>query len=124
MIETRTATIQLGSDGIIRVKLNPGPDALIEDAIESVAAVRKLAAGTEHPLLVDLREQKSVSKESRSYYTGEEAAKLVTAVAIVVGSPVSRVIGNFYIGFSKQRTPLRLFDSETMSVDWLKGFIK
>jgi hypothetical protein len=36
---------------------------------------------------------------------------------------MSRVIGNFFIGFSRTNIPTRLFTSEAEAIDWLKTFI-
>jgi hypothetical protein len=42
-------------------------------------------------------------------------------VALLVGSPVTRVIGNFFIGLNKPRWPVRLFRSESDALAWLGG---
>ena len=42
--------------------------------------------------------------------------------ALVVGSPVSRVIGNFFVGLNRPKYPLRLFDDQEFATAWLLGF--
>jgi hypothetical protein len=44
----------------------------------------------------------------------------VSAFAIIIQSPLSRVIGNFFMGLNKPRVPARLFKSEKEAVKWLK----
>ena len=48
---------------------------------------------------------------------------MATAVALVVDTPVSRVLGNFYLGLSKPHIPSRLFNDEAEALDWLKRFL-
>jgi hypothetical protein len=44
-------------------------------------------------------------------------------VALLVGSPMSRAIGNFFIGLNKPLIPTRLFVSEPEALAWLRGFL-
>ena len=67
---------------------------------------------------------KSLSREARHYYASDEAAKVARAVALIVGTPVSRVLGNFYLGLSNPHLPTRLFSSEGEALEWLKGYIE
>ena len=63
-----------------------------------------------------LREQ---TREARAYFASDEVARRVRAVALWVDSPVSRMIGNFFLGVGVQRTPSKIFTSEADAVSWL-----
>jgi len=119
---TRTAKIWLDADGILRVNTFPGLEDTLDDAKQNVAACAKLAAGKRRPILIDMRNLKAQSREVRAYYTGPEGTKLNLAMAILVESPMSRVIGNFFLGFNKMDLPTQLFKSEDEALTWLKGF--
>jgi hypothetical protein len=84
----------------------------------------KISKGKKLPLLVDSRNIKSMEREARVYYAGEEGRKSVSACALLIGSPVSRVIGNFFMGLNKPLVPTRLFTSETEAIEWLRRFIE
>ena len=45
-------------------------------------------------------------------------------VRIIVGTPVSRVLGNFYLGLSNPHLPSRLFSSGDEALEWLKGYLE
>ena len=90
--------------------------------MQNVATCAKLATGKPRPILIDMRSMKAQSREVRAYYTGPESAKMLTATAILVESPMSRLIGNFLLGFNKINVPTRLFKSEDEALVWLKGF--
>lgn len=71
------------------------------------------------PVLVDLRAVRSQSAEARAYLAGPEATKVSAAVALLVASPLSRAIGNFYLGFNRPEVPTRLFTDEIEAERWL-----
>ena len=120
---TRTATIWLDADGILRIITFPGVEDTIEDAKNNVATCARFAGDKVRPTLIDMRTLKAQSREVRAYYTGPESKKIICAVAVLVDSPISRVIGNFFIGFNKMDLPTKLFKSEDEALTWLKGFL-
>ena len=75
-------------------------------------------------MLVELDNVKTVSKESRGVYSSEETSKYLSAAALLVGNPVSRIIGNFYLGINKTAMPVKMFTSSKEAIAWLKSFIK
>jgi hypothetical protein len=119
---TRTGKLWLDEDGILRILPTPGTEDSLDDAKQNMAASAKLAAGQRRPILIDLRSIKTQSREVRAYYTGPEARKLLLAIGLLIDSPMSRMIGNFFLGFNKMDLPTRLFKSEDEALVWLKGF--
>jgi hypothetical protein len=120
----RVARLWLGEDGIVRIIHVSGAEVTLEDARETMAAYLKINGGKRLPLFVDTKTMKSMSRETRKYYAGEEAAKVASAAAIIVGTPASRVLGNFYLGLSNPHLPSRLFSSEEEALEWLKGYLE
>jgi hypothetical protein len=121
-IVTRTAKTRLGAGNIIHATSLPGSVQTLAEAQENMQAVEQLAQGRPCALLVDLRQIRSQDREAREYYTRPENAKALRAVAVLIDSPMSRVIGNFFIGFSKPVVPTRLFRSEAEAIEWLQAF--
>jgi len=123
IIETRTAKIWLGEDSIFRLIYSPKVEVKLDDAREITAAQYKLLKGKKLPLLADTREMKSIDREARQHFKSEEIPKTTSAVALLVSSPVSRVIGSFFLGINKPLHPVKLFTSEAEAIKWLKEFI-
>jgi len=119
---SRVAKVWLGDDGIVRIIHVPGAEVTLEDAKETMAAYLKIYEGKRRPLFIDTKTMKSLAREARHYYAGEEAAKFASAAAIIVGTPVSKVLGNFYLGLSNPHLPSQLFSSEDEALAWLKGY--
>jgi len=124
VVLTRTAKVWLGEDGIVRANYFPNAEETLADAKESIATVVKVSKRKKCPVLVDSRNLKSITREARAYYAGEENAKVVNSTALLIDSPISKIIGNFFMNFNKPKFPTRLFTSETEAIEWLKGFIE
>ncbi len=124
LIETRTARIWLGEDGIIRSIVLRNAEQVLADVKENIAALVEVSQGKKRPLLVDIRIMKSVDREAREYLAGDEATRNNCATAMIVGSPLSRTIGNFIMIFNKPRFPTKLFTSEAAALAWLKEFVE
>jgi len=123
-IATRVNTVSLGEDGIARVIHVPDAEVTLEDAQETMVAYLKVSKNKKRPLLVDTKTMKAFARAARKYFAGKEAAKVASAVALIVGTPVSRVLGNFYLGLSNPHLPTRLFSSEGEALEWLRGYIE
>jgi hypothetical protein len=121
--QTLTATLRMGVEGILRVTLKAGASLNLEHAKLNLAATTALAAGQRVPVLIDLRPGRSLDREARALYSGDQTGKVVCAVALLIGSPLSRAIGNMFMGLNKPAYPLRLFSSEAEAVAWLAGFL-
>ena len=122
--ETDTATLTVDESGIVRVVIKAGASLGLEDMRRHFRVGMQHDGGKQRPVMVDTRLVKAVSREARAYACGPEAAALVSAQAVVVGSPVSRIIGSFFLGLNKPGFPTRMFTSEDEAADWLKGFLR
>ncbi len=116
---TRVCSFELDPRGFVRATIRPGAEMVLEDARDALRATAELAGGVRRPVLVDAREVKSQSRDARAYFASEEAARVCVAVAILIGSPVSRVLGDFFLRHTTQLVPTRLFTQDEAAVDWL-----
>lgn len=123
VIETRSAQIWLESDGIVRAVIRPSADELtLQDAIENIAAIKVVAGEMRRPVLSDIRQTVGASKAHRDHFSDEEASSIVLAGAVLISSPLSRMIGNFFMQVNSPPYSVRLFTSEEQALDWLRGF--
>ena len=113
----------MGDDGIARTKVKPGSEVTVETARENSDAVNALFTEKKFPLLIDARGIKSITREARNQFTTRGRETNTKAFAILIGSPLSRVIGNFFMGINKPALPTRLFENETDAERWLKQFL-
>ena len=82
----------------------------------------KFQQETEYPIYCDIRGMKRADKEARDFLA-KEGSSYTKGVAIVVDSPMTKIIGNFYLGLNKPTTPTKMFTEKQEALDYLKQFI-
>ncbi|MEM6522359.1 MAG: hypothetical protein AAGF85_10895 [Bacteroidota bacterium] len=75
-----------------------------------------------YPVLADIRQVKSFTKEARDLLA-TKGTDLLSAAAILVKSPVQRMITNFYIEVNKPKKPTRMFTDEKKALKWLSKYV-
>ena len=118
-MRTRICTFTLDERGFVRARLDRGASLQLQDARDAVQATWIVAGEQRRAVLVDMTELGEESREARLYFVSDEAGGRYSAVAILVASPVSRVIGTFFLRLAAHKVPTRLFSSEREAVDWL-----
>ena len=118
-IRLRTAEIQLRGDNIIHIDILPKAELYLKDSNEIYDTVMNIAKGRLYPLLIDANSIVSMDRDARKRFSKETT---VSAVALLVGTPLSKIIGNFFIGLNKTSIPFKLFTSKTDALEWLKAF--
>ncbi len=92
----------------------------LEDAKQNVEAIYEIGGRQRNLVLVDMRGVRSQSREARQYFAGPEAGRATLAVALLVGSPLSRVLANFFLRLMPQKWPTALFNDEQAAIAWLR----
>ncbi|MGV3640759.1 MAG: hypothetical protein ACO1NZ_09590, partial [Adhaeribacter sp.] len=67
--------------------------------------------GKSYPSLFDITKVKQSTKEARDYMANE-GNELVSASAILVTSPMLRMMANFFISVNKPKNPTRMFTEQ------------
>ncbi len=109
-------------DGIVQLVWVPRCTMALADAVAAVEAMTLLVRGDAAPLLVDARDTGPQDRSARGEFA--RRGELVSAIALLVGTPLSRMLGNFFIGVSRPIPPTRLFDDEDAAVSWLLESIR
>jgi hypothetical protein len=113
----------MGSDGIGRTKVKPRAEVTITESMENSAAVNRLYTTKKFPLLIDARNIKSISKEARDFFSIQNRSTNINSFAVIIDSPLSRIIGNFFMGLNKPSVPAKLFNNEQDAIMWLKQYL-
>ena len=120
-VKLRTGTFWK-EDGILRGECFEGAEENLEDAKEQIVVQRKMIDDRPLPFLMDIRRVKSLSREARAYFAGAESAEVFRATALLVSSPLSRAVGNFFLGLNRPQMPTRLFTNDEDAMAWLRSF--
>lgn len=119
-VSTSIANNLLRDDGILVVQIREGVEIDIEGVKENFEATLKIT-NTECLALIDARCIFTSTQEARDY-TAINASQYRIAKAVLINSLANRIVGNFYINFSKPVVPTRLFTSYHEAIKWLNSF--
>ena len=123
-LSTGSGTVRLYSNGIMHQTYKDGANLTIKDTKREMKIYKnEYCEDTSRPILVDINNVRTVSKESRGIYSSTETAEVFSAAALLVGNPVSRIIGNFYLGLNKSAMPVKMFTESGEAFEWLKSFL-
>ena len=101
---------------------NQVTEELAKENVDAQERLRDMVGKSKTRVLVDMTEITKISKDARDYFANKRTASIQRAAALVIGSPVSRVIGNFCMGLNKSISPTRLFTDPHKAIQWLHTF--
>ena len=102
--------------GVAKVEWLPGSvaDLSVAQAItEDLARLDRQSL----PLLVDMRQMSKFERGAREHFIA--AQDDVSAIALLVESPVTRMMANFFIGMRRVATPIKMFADSSEALTWL-----
>ena len=117
--ETKKIKFFIGEDRILHTECFPNTEMTLEDGKESTRISAEMVNYEPLPLLCDLTNVVKMSQECRRHFSGEEHAKTFSKCALIVTNPISRVIGNFFLGLNKPLKPTRIFTNKEDGLKWL-----
>ncbi len=121
-IETVTARTTLGGDGIVRVRMHPNTTEDGTSARENIAALTEICGGKKRPLLIDMAGSQGATHDARLQYSGEAMSRTITVAGMLVTTPITKVVGRFFVSLNKPLHLLQLFSSEPEAVEWLRQY--
>ena len=123
MEQTPTQTLYWDTDEhIVWGELDATPQTLqtAEENIEAQARIRDALGKEMTRVAIDMRQTVKITREARNYYAGERTASIQRATALLIDSPLSAVIANFFMGLNKPLSPTRMFTNEDDAIAWLR----
>lgn len=94
----------------------------LDIATHCVNSRLRFSKGVSYPLLVSLKGVRSVNKEARDYLA-EDGSRLITAGALLINSPLTKILGNIFLRINNPSSPARLFTDEAEAITWLKKYV-
>ena len=108
-------------NGIIHIHFNKVSRIDLEKAKNILDQRNFVTQLKEYPQLVLADSLASISREAYKYW-GEEAAKNISANAIVAKTPLTKMIFNIFSVFFSTTVPLKSFSKEEDALKWLEPF--
>jgi hypothetical protein len=101
---------------VMIVEWAPGSVCGLTEAAAVTAEISAMGHGLA-PLLVDMRGMAQLERPAREHFIGDQGG--TTAIALLTGSAVNRMIANFFIGMKRMPVPIRLFTDRDVALHWL-----
>lgn len=118
-----TSTMWFDDSGILCSITKKHLPQTLEEAKASLEEYRRIANGKKFCMLADITEATPATKEVKEF-AAAELPKLVTALAMLSRSPLSRMIANLFFSLKPPSYPMKMFKSETDAKQWLKKFLR
>ena len=109
-------------NGIIRAEFYAILDSA-KDAKKHAEDCLVFTNGEKRPYLSDVRKVKKTTREARLVFASEVSAQACKAVALIIGSGISKIMGNIFMKFNKPLYPTKIFTNEEQAKKWLKQFL-
>jgi hypothetical protein len=119
--ETELATFWMGADGIL-MSISKSPTRTIANVSENLATVRTITGGKKVPHLVHLCRSGMPDKATRKF-VAEQLPHAYTAMAMISGSGLSKLIMNVLFGLKPPTIPMKTFSDEAAAKAWLRGYL-
>jgi hypothetical protein len=111
-----------GNQDVLVMEFLPFDHHDLKDAKKVVAAHHELAAGRKTGVLADItRTTKGANGEARSFYVSEEASVMKKGMAMLVKSPLQKMVCNVFFRMSKPPYPSKLFTCRVKAIAWLRS---
>ncbi len=118
--EINKVKLTITLDRIIHVECLPSTTMTLEDGRESTRVVAEMINSQPLPMLCDLTNVVKMTRECRQHFAGAEHASVFTKCALIVTSPIAKMIGNFFLGANRPLRPTSLFTSKGEAFEWLR----
>ena len=116
---TLAAEISCAEDGVVVLRFRPGVAMTRENTAAVMERHRAVAEGQPRPTFADIRALRSADLASQRAVS-QELNDIVSCMALLVDSPVTRVIGNFFLRVLGPSYPVRVFRDEDAARAWLR----
>ena len=110
-------------DEILIIAYKPGIQINQELAEEIVSCRLSFTQNKNMPAMIISQGVVSIDKPAREYLASSEATEGLAATAIIVNSPFSRFLGNFFLVVNKTKMPVKIFSNIPQAKKWLHQFI-
>ena len=123
VLTTSVSRLWVDDDDILHVEYRAGVALSAERVREQLEAAVAVAGDRPMRVLADMsRDVGTGDRAARDALGGPESAARTIAVAVIVGSAVTRAVASFFLAVTRPPFPLRMFTSEAEGLAWLRTF--
>ncbi len=117
IIKTKNCRIWLDKYGILHSEYFENTTENIKTATENIQAGKQFTGKSPYSIVVDIRPLQYITKEARQRFAEDDNS---IEIALLVKSPLSRMLGNFFLRLHGNTKPVKLFEEEKQAIHWIK----
>jgi hypothetical protein len=118
-IRVAVADVYVEADGTLVLRFRQQAKLVGKQGEEVVRAHVAAAKGRKLRTLADVRGIVVNDRQTRQLAAGPAVAAVTSRMAVLVGDPLSRTLGNFFLRVSRPAYPTRIFTDEAAARRWL-----
>jgi len=107
------------ANGIVYFQMRVKGRWELEDSERAMAAIRRVSAGTRLPVIIGAGLFTSASTDARRFWGRADVGEGISAMAVVVSSPVASIIVNLFMRLVPMAFPTRIFASLVDAQRWV-----
>lgn len=123
VVDTGTARVWAGRDGLVYFQMRVESRWELADSEKAMRAIRQVAGGRPATVVIGTGPFTSASTEARGFWALPEVARDLRAMAVVVRSPVARIIVNLFMRLAGPPYPARMFDTVDHATEWASSWL-
>lgn len=109
--KVKVGVVSLQQD-IVLIEFTPNIQVTGDDALEILVTRTSFPTpNTKQLVLADIRTNPQPEREARDFAKKARMNATTQALALLVDNQLSRLLGNFFVGFQKGKYPVKLFTS-------------
>jgi len=122
-VNTNKAEYRL-ENGILICELKPDLIIDLKTAVQLVNERIKITSNHSLPFLLIVKDYLLLDKDAFRYLGTKEGVQNLLSSAVVIDSPLQKLITNFNLLFYKNTVPFRVFNKKSEAKLWLFEFVK
>jgi hypothetical protein len=95
----------------------------LEVAQQIVQQRMSFTRGKKLPAMIISHGVTSIDKPAREFLASEKGTEGLSATAIIVNSPFTKSMGNFFLIVNRARIPVKIFSNTSRAEKWLQQFV-
>lgn len=112
--------ISLREDRLLFISLEPNKHITYKQVRSLMQTLESISHFEQRPIIIDLRNNTTLSLEARLYLMSERSADIKKSVAFLVSAPVNKWIANLTAKINKPSFRVRTFLTEEAAIAWSK----
>ena len=116
-----TYICHIDKNGILNIKIHENPSCTLEQVQEVMATIEAFGKEKMPFIFADIRKAKSIPVGTlKTVNHHKQILEAIPGASIVVESPISRIVGSFFIGIQKPPFPIQMFNKPDHAYLWLQ----